>query len=145
MSRSPVRRPLLLVHLHGSLAASRSYQAVAERFGVTKRAVTNLAKRENWQKRLLQVEAEARERLDQKKVNAQEAVKDRHLRALRMVLVFSIFTFALKVEELQKLYTAKNCRNTNFFALIALWDREVDYKFKERGDTHSEQEGGNGS
>jgi hypothetical protein len=43
-------------------------------------------KRENWQKRLLQAEAEARERADQKKVDALEAVKESHLRALRMVL-----------------------------------------------------------
>ncbi len=30
----------------------RSYQAVADKYGVTKRAVTNLAGREDWQRRL---------------------------------------------------------------------------------------------
>ena len=35
-----------------SLGPGRSYQAVADRYGVSKRAVTALAKRENWQARL---------------------------------------------------------------------------------------------
>ena len=39
-----------------SLGPSRSYQAVAEKYGASKRAVVGVAKRENWQKRLLEVE-----------------------------------------------------------------------------------------
>ena len=35
-----------------SLGPPRSYQAVANKYGVTKRAVTNLAGREDWQRRL---------------------------------------------------------------------------------------------
>ncbi len=69
-----------------ALGPPRSYQVVAERYGVTKRAVTNYAKRENWQQRLLEVEAEARARSDRKKVDALEVVQDRHLKALRLVL-----------------------------------------------------------
>lgn len=68
-----------------SLGPSRSYQAVADRYGVTKRAVTGLAKRENWQRRLVEVEAEARARADRKKVDSLEAVTERHLKALRVV------------------------------------------------------------
>ena len=38
-----------------------SHFAVADRYNVSKRAVTNLAKREDWQRRLLDIEAKARE------------------------------------------------------------------------------------
>jgi hypothetical protein len=68
-----------------SLGPSRSYRAVAEHYSVTKRAVTNLAKREDWQHRLVEVENEARARADKKKVDSLEAVTDRHLKALRLV------------------------------------------------------------
>ena len=34
------------------LGTGRSYQAVADRYGVTKRAVTNYATRERWRERL---------------------------------------------------------------------------------------------
>jgi len=42
-----------------SLGPERSYQRVASRYEVTKRAVTKLAARERWQERLERVEAEA--------------------------------------------------------------------------------------
>jgi hypothetical protein len=66
-----------------SLGPERSYEQVAGRYGVTKRAVTKLAARERWQERLEKVEAEARSRSDQKKVEALEAAKERHMQALR--------------------------------------------------------------
>ncbi len=47
-----------------SLGPGRSYQQVADQYGVTKRAVTALAKRESWQARLAEVEEKARVRLD---------------------------------------------------------------------------------
>ncbi len=68
-----------------SLGPSRSYRAVAERYGVTKRAVTNLAKREEWQRRLIEIEAKAREESDRKKGQALEAAQERHMKALRLV------------------------------------------------------------
>ena len=69
-----------------SIGPRRSYQAVAEKYGVTKRAVTSIAKRENWQRRMLEVEAQAQVKADQKKVETSEAAKERHLQALRLVL-----------------------------------------------------------
>ncbi len=47
-----------------SLGPGRSYQQVADRYGVTKRAVTALAKRESWQARLAEIEEKSRVRLD---------------------------------------------------------------------------------
>ena len=68
-----------------SLGPGRSYQAVAERYGVSKRAVTDLAKRENWQRRLLDIEAKAREEGDKKNTQALKAVHERQLQSLRLV------------------------------------------------------------
>ncbi len=46
--------------------ANRSYRAVAEKYGVSKRAVTKAAQRENWQARLERVEEQARESAERK-------------------------------------------------------------------------------
>ncbi|HEV8455441.1 MAG TPA: hypothetical protein VGQ24_11135 [Gemmatimonadales bacterium] len=69
-----------------SLGPSRSYQAVADRYKVTKRAVTDLAKRERWQARLEKVVAEARAKSDQRMAEVIEKERERHLQALRLVL-----------------------------------------------------------
>jgi len=69
-----------------SLGPERSYEKVAGRYGVTKRAVTKHAAGEGWQARLEMVEAEARTKADQKKVEALDAAKERHMQALRLVL-----------------------------------------------------------
>jgi hypothetical protein len=68
-----------------SLGPSRSYQTVANHYGVSKRAVTNMAKREDWQRRLVEFEAEARDRADKKRQDATDAALDRHLKAIRLV------------------------------------------------------------
>ena len=68
-----------------SLGPSRSYQAVAEKYGVTKRAVTNLAKRQSWQQRLVEIEAKAREEADKKNAQTLKAIHERQLQSLRLV------------------------------------------------------------
>ncbi len=68
-----------------SLGPGRSYSAVAEKYGVTKRAVTNVAKRETWQLRLLEVEAKAREGADKRNAQTLEAAHERRLKSLRLV------------------------------------------------------------
>jgi hypothetical protein len=47
-----------------SLGAGRSYQAVAEKYGVSKRGVALHAKRENWQARLAEHERRERDEAD---------------------------------------------------------------------------------
>ncbi len=69
-----------------SLGPGRSYQQVADRYGVTKRAVTALAKREIWQTRHAEIEEKARVRLDEKKGDALDAAHEQRLKALRLVL-----------------------------------------------------------
>ena len=48
-----------------SMGPGRSYQGVADHYGVSKRAVTKCAVRENWQGRLDAIEEKARERQDE--------------------------------------------------------------------------------
>jgi transposase len=68
-----------------SLGPRRSYEAVATKYGVSKRAVTRLAKREGWQERLLEIERKARTKADEKKVESLQDVSERHLKVLRAV------------------------------------------------------------
>ena len=66
-----------------SLGPPRSYQTVADKYGVTKRAVTNLAKREDWQQRLAEIEAKAREEADKKRTHTLDAVINAYSDSLR--------------------------------------------------------------
>jgi transposase len=68
-----------------ALGPRRSYEAVATKYGVSKRAVTRLAKREGWQERLLEIERKARTKADEKKVESLQDVSERHLKVLRAV------------------------------------------------------------
>ena len=43
------------------LGLDRSYQKVADHYGVSKRAVTKLAARERWQDKVIELERKARE------------------------------------------------------------------------------------
>ena len=68
-----------------SLGPARSYQAVADHFGVSKRAVTNRATKERWQQRAGELEAKARQGAEQRLVETLEDMNTRHLRSLRVV------------------------------------------------------------
>ncbi len=67
------------------LGAARSYQAVAEKYGVSKQAITKCATREHWQDRLEAIEVRARERSDQKSVESVDEMNQRHLKMLAVV------------------------------------------------------------
>ena len=66
-----------------SLGPKRSYQAIAERYGVSKRSVTKLAHREDWKGRLLRIERMAREKGDEHLAGTLEDMRLRHLKAIR--------------------------------------------------------------
>jgi len=68
-----------------SLGTGRSYQAVAEHYEVSKRAVSNMAEREGWQARLAELERKARDRVDEKAVETLEDMNSRHLKVLRFI------------------------------------------------------------
>lgn len=65
------------------LGIDRSYKAVAERFGVTKRTVTRTAAREGWMERLAEIERKARETIDEKLTHDVEEMNARHRKILR--------------------------------------------------------------
>ena len=73
-----------------ALGAGRSYQAVAERYQVSKRAVTGRAGREAWQERILELERKARVRSDEKAVETLEEMNTRHLKVFRFIQSRSI-------------------------------------------------------
>jgi len=70
---------------YAGLGPSRSYKAVAERFGVSKRAVVEYARVDQWQERLAALEAKAKENSEQRILESLEAMNERHLKSLRVV------------------------------------------------------------
>lgn len=68
-----------------SLGPGRSYKAVADHFGVSKRAVTNRATKEKWQERATEIETKARQGAEQRLVETLEDMNTRHLKSLRVV------------------------------------------------------------
>ena len=69
--------------LYASLGPDRSYQAIADHYGVTKRAVTRRAVKEDWSGRLKTIEENVRERTDEKIEDALAEMRDRHLRTIK--------------------------------------------------------------
>jgi len=67
------------------LGVERSYQLVAEHYGVTKVAVAKRAKRDDWQERLRRLEDRAREESDKRSQEGLEAVRARQLKAVRFL------------------------------------------------------------
>ncbi len=67
------------------LGPDRSYEAVAERYGVSKRAVTKRAAKEKWQERVSEIEQKARESSDKKVQESLEAMNDRHLKMTQAI------------------------------------------------------------
>ena len=67
------------------LGMDRSYQSVADHFGVSKVAVVNRGKKERWQDRLRNLERRSRERSEHKALDDMDAVRQRQLKAARYV------------------------------------------------------------
>jgi len=66
-----------------AMGAQRSFQALADEMGVTKRAVSKCAAREEWSQRLARIDAEARKRSDEKITETLEQMRERHLATLK--------------------------------------------------------------
>lgn len=67
------------------LGPSRSYQLVAERYEVTKRAIAFCAEREHWQEKLAAEEKKARERAEKVASESVQSVTEKHLKVLRFI------------------------------------------------------------
>lgn len=70
--------------LYYSLGLDRSYQSVAEEYGVSKQAVAKLAKKECWLDRVRAIDADAQQKVDQ---HIAETVEDMHTRHLKMLKI----------------------------------------------------------
>ncbi len=68
-----------------SLGPERSYQAVADHFDVSKRAVTKVAARENWSQRIVEIEKKAHERTDEKLAESLEQMNERHIKVCKLI------------------------------------------------------------
>ena len=81
------------------LGLSRTYQAVAERYSVSKRAIATRAKKEKWQERLSEEELAVRKRAEKKAVDSIETVNEQHLKVMRYIQGKSIE--ALKTMQIE--------------------------------------------
>jgi len=79
------RIPVDAFDYYYSLGPTRSYQAVAEKYGVSKRAVTKRASQERWQQRIVDLEQRARQRSDERVIETIEGMQSRHLKTLNAV------------------------------------------------------------
>lgn len=77
--------PLDAFTYYFSLGPGRSYQAVADKYGASKRAITSLAARENWQGRIAELERKAREKTDELALETLEDMNRRHLKVYRFI------------------------------------------------------------
>lgn len=66
-----------------AMGGERSYQALADVCGVTKRAITKLAAKDGWSTRLMKIERAVREKGDRKMVESIEEIRSRHLKTLK--------------------------------------------------------------
>ena len=87
-----------------SLGVKRSYQAVAEKYGVAKKTVAAAATREKWQERIVERERKSLAQMEQKAVETLAAMRDRHLRMLEAMQRKALET--LKAMPMQTAYQA---------------------------------------
>src|SRR4051812_7830126 len=69
--------------LYVSLGHTRTYQQVADKYKVTRRAVQKVADRDNWGERLDAIEREAQERAEKALTESVAEVRVRHLKMLK--------------------------------------------------------------
>ena len=67
------------------LGPDRTYQAVADHYGVAKRTVAGLATRDGWQDRVARLEQEAKQKAEQRTLESLEDMNVRHLKSLRVI------------------------------------------------------------
>ncbi len=68
----------------------RSYETVANHFGVSKRTVCTRAGREQWRARIAKIEAQARDQFDEKQAESLQAINARHVKTARFILAKGI-------------------------------------------------------
>ena len=69
------------------LGPTRSYRAVADRFGISKRAVVKHALKERWAERLREIHEKARSESDKELAAEMSEMRDRHRKMLKAMAV----------------------------------------------------------
>jgi hypothetical protein len=68
-----------------ALGQARSYEALAERYGVSRRAIAKVAAKEGWKERVRELDLTARQRATEKLLETAEEMSARHLKVLRFI------------------------------------------------------------
>lgn len=71
--------------LYVALGHERSFETVAEHYGVSRRGIQYVADRDTWTKRLAKIEDAAKERVHEQMVESVTEMRARHLQTLRVV------------------------------------------------------------
>jgi len=79
------RLPIEAFDHYVELGPERSYEAVAEKFGVSRATVLRHAEKHRWQERLREAEKDARAEAHKRAVETLQAVKDRQLQEARIL------------------------------------------------------------
>lgn len=79
------RLPAEALAYYLNLGNARSYQAVADHFGVSKRTVTATAARQKWQAQLEAAQAKSREQIGQRFAETLEQANERHVKLGRFL------------------------------------------------------------
>jgi len=69
-----------------SLGPTRTYEAVAAHFGVSRPGVSKKATKERWSERLDKIELEVQERIDERLVGEMEDMRLRHMKTVRAMM-----------------------------------------------------------
>ena len=77
--------PLNAYSFYLSLGQARSYEAVARQYQVSKRAVTNLAVKDGWQKKVAAADEQARAKAAEKAQETIEEMNERHLKTAQLI------------------------------------------------------------
>lgn len=68
-----------------ALGTERSYQALAERYGVSKTAIVQRAKREGWQERIENLQRESQKRAESQVLDEMDKIRERQLAEARFL------------------------------------------------------------
>jgi len=79
-----------------AMGPGRSYDAMAERFRVSKQAITKTATKERWQERVAEIEQRVQADSKEKAVDVLKEMNERHLRVLRAIQAKALETLREK-------------------------------------------------
>ena len=77
--------PTNAFEIYLAMGTGRSYQALAKRFAVSKQAITKLARKESWQRKLEEFEQQVRAEAREQAIDVLGEMNERHLKVVRAI------------------------------------------------------------